>query len=1492
MKNWKKWLCLALILALTLGLSACARQPAAEAYPQAQQLLAEGKYEEAAKAFADLGSYEEASRLALYAQAHAEAAKGNYGLAVRSMTALGDFRDASLQATYYQVQGLLAQAPYETYNYLEAETLLPMLGAFRQSHEIDVNAVAYQDGLRLVEAGSFEAAVDVFHFLANRSYQDASTQKAYARARNYEAAGKLVDAVEEYSLLGEFRDSATRVKACADAAWQKLLAHVDASELKAARELAEQMDRSGFFGDYAELPLLKTYVGARELEAEGGADIAKYTRAAKLYAELGDFRDAAQRAQSIPQSIYDNAVAALDSGDFDTALTLFDHQREYLDSAAMYDYTNARSLQAEAERLRDNLAQRVTDGRATFDDVYKLWEASQQACDAYEAIAEAQGEFRDCEARAAASLNLLYDYAMSQAAEKNYALAANILSVAQDQPGWYQQQMYLTAQHYLEVEDHTAENVAQAREYFIKAGELNDAATRAEACVAEIRSMGDAALAAGDYKGARDAFEYLPDAKESRDLTKYVRVREAEAEASTDYLSYSTVAMRYEQLGDVRDSAERAAACREALFAKAEALYAEGKYAEAAECYFRQPDYKDGANKSRYAEAMQLEVDAAADPVKYARAADVYEGLGEYSDAAQRAAACRETLFQLAETALAEGRYGDAAAYYSSQPTYNTAEMQVAYVSALALEAEGATDPAVYLDAAKAFDDLGDFRDAAARAAACRETLFQLGETALAEARYTDAAGYYRLQPEYKDGEKRAAYAEAALVEALAAEAPEKYVEAAAAFDALGEFGDAADRAAACRETLFQLGETALAEARYTDAAGYYRLQPEYKDGENHAAYAEAALVETLAAEAPEKYAEAAAAFDALGEFGDAADRAAACRKACYDRAVALVDSGDYSAAQALLTPVKDYADAAQQIDYCNARILVVVGDYPQALPLLVALGDFRDAPAHLAQVQSTLYARATAAFEVGKLTDAAQTLRLLGDYEDASPFAAYAEGLAAEAAWLEGDAAQLEAAKAAYAEAGDFRDAAAHLSSVTGYAEGLDLLAKGEVDAAKAAFTKLGDYQQAETLAYRLATLKPDESVTAEQLTVYCSAMADEARGADGNVQGYIAAADRYESLGAVMDAPQHTTRLRNKLNILFADKVREEHEGLRAVQRNGKWGFANAEDELISDFQWDEIKDFAEGFAAVKKDGKWGFIRKNGTLLNAPIYDKVWSFSEGRARIYAGEHYDYVKTDGSLLLKSISSYSTYSNATDFHQGRAMVLDAYWGADGWKLIDIDGKELLDESVRYSGSWWYIKEEGTFSNGFARIGINQYSFYSTPDRYIYIDLNGTYISDSEPALMGNYWKISHNGKDAFMDMDCKIVTFASTLDFNDAGYCLTTGTDGKGMIHSNGKTITPNRWEEIHHFSCDRALVKSGNYYGFIDTKGATVVKCEYNDAHDFADGLAMVKLNGMCGFINTAGEIVVPLIYDDATDFVDGKATVQRYGQWTTIGTDGKPVN
>lgn len=61
-----------------------------------------------------------------------------------------------------------------------------------------------------------------------------------------------------------------------------------------------------------------------------------------------------------------------------------------------------------------------------------------------------------------------------------------------------------------------------------------------------------------------------------------------------------------------------------------------------------------------------------------------------------------------------------------------------------------------------------------------------------------------------------------------------------------------------------------------------------------------------------------------------------------------------------------------------------------------------------------------------------------------------------------------------------------------------------------------------------------------------------------------------------------------------------------LYSVQKNGKWGFADANGKDIIKCEYDIVTEFNDyGFAGIKKDGKWGVVNETGEIIVEPSYE-----------------------------------------------------------------------------------------------------------------------------------------------------------------------------------------------------------------------------------------------------------------------------------------------
>lgn len=87
-----------------------------------------------------------------------------------------------------------------------------------------------------------------------------------------------------------------------------------------------------------------------------------------------------------------------------------------------------------------------------------------------------------------------------------------------------------------------------------------------------------------------------------------------------------------------------------------------------------------------------------------------------------------------------------------------------------------------------------------------------------------------------------------------------------------------------------------------------------------------------------------------------------------------------------------------------------------------------------------------------------------------------------------------------------------------------------------------------------------------------------------------------------------------------------------LHAVKQGKKWGFANRQDTVVIQPQYDFVTEFNEyGFAGIKKAGKWGVLNSNGDIVVEPTY-----IVESNNPEFVGKYYKYDPGYGEILYIS----------------------------------------------------------------------------------------------------------------------------------------------------------------------------------------------------------------------------------------------------------------
>ena len=107
------------------------------------------------------------------------------------------------------------------------------------------------------------------------------------------------------------------------------------------------------------------------------------------------------------------------------------------------------------------------------------------------------------------------------------------------------------------------------------------------------------------------------------------------------------------------------------------------------------------------------------------------------------------------------------------------------------------------------------------------------------------------------------------------------------------------------------------------------------------------------------------------------------CDSSDYKKAVSLMESGDYAAAEQMFTKLGDYEDSAEKILECRYALAVAAfekGEYELAISAFEALDSYNDSAEKVLECR---YALAVAAFEKGEYELAISAFEELGNYKD-----------------------------------------------------------------------------------------------------------------------------------------------------------------------------------------------------------------------------------------------------------------------------------------------------------------------------------------------------------------------------------------------------------------------------------------------------------------------------------------------------------------------------
>ncbi|MBE5778816.1 MAG: hypothetical protein E7331_05730 [Clostridiales bacterium] len=340
----KRMFSLALALVMIAGLTGCA-SPEGQ-YDNANKLLINGEYSEAAEAFASLGGFQDASQMTRYCRALAAAESGDYDTAVRTFASMEQFKDCYLLAPYYSARqqealGVSETDPakwYEAEGWIHCSEAVALYSGLPMFLDSDTRAAGclelmYSNAQALADAGDYQAAAAVMTALGD--YSDAENRAVYYTACLYEQNCDYPSAYSAFTGLDGFMDSPSRAKAVLATVYHTADTDKSAGKYDTAYQQFTWLAETA--GDYSHENGAPAEQAKECARLQGEAMLAKetpdYAAAREWFALCGDYApvDNPSAADHILQSWYLEGESLLnaDEPDFAAVRAAFTNAGEY-----------------------------------------------------------------------------------------------------------------------------------------------------------------------------------------------------------------------------------------------------------------------------------------------------------------------------------------------------------------------------------------------------------------------------------------------------------------------------------------------------------------------------------------------------------------------------------------------------------------------------------------------------------------------------------------------------------------------------------------------------------------------------------------------------------------------------------------------------------------------------------------------------------------------------------------------------------------------------------------------------------------------------------------------------------------------------------------------------------------------------------------------------------------------------------------------------------
>ena len=361
--------------------------------------------------------------------------------------------------------------------------------------------------------------------------------------------------------------------------------------------------------------------------------------------------------------------------------------------------------------------------------------------------------------------------------------------------------------------------------------------------------------------------------------------------------------------------------------------------------------------------------------------------------------------------------------------------------------------------------------------------------------------------------------------------------------------------------------------------------------------------------------------------------------------------------------------------------------------------------------------------------------------------------------------------------------------------------------------------------------------------------------------------------------------------------DYIRSMPNHLIRVQKDGKIGYINHQNEVIIPIEFDGFEEYQRGgdgsilftLKSTKDGMKKGLIYADGKPIADSIYDEIGNINDaGLIRVKLDNKYGMVNKQNQVVIPIIyDRMSFYSHKAEGADDLNVALVDIGDKEG--VVNDKGEIIID--IKYDSISWFNWDNKT-KQWLANVKkddkygvVNQNGDLVIPIEYDYIS-PFQYFAELGRSLA----TVNKDGRSGLIDPNSRIFL---PFDFQDMGeprrvviksdnlFIARVIKNNKfGVINEKGELVVPINYDGISEFishnsggfTAQVAEIKKDNKYGLIDANGSIVIPIIYDEiirgykvfSDRFDHILYEVRDQQKFGSYNIHGELIVPVKYDN----------------------------